>query len=50
MVSGMASGRCLLSCKETYQCTRHQSKPDISCGDSCFDVEEKQLKMNPGIC
>lgn len=28
------------SLKETYQNTRHQSKPVISCGDGLFAVEE----------
>ena len=27
------------SLKETYQNTRHQSKPVISCGDGCIDVK-----------
>ena len=35
------------SLKETYQNTRHQSKPVISCGDGCIDVngEPRQVRI-----
>ena len=41
MVNEMVSGRCLWKYKETYRTTRHQFKPDISCGDSRADGDKK---------
>ena len=34
------------SLKETYQNTRHQSKPVISCGDSCLTFQGAKGPVN----
>ena len=37
------------SLKETYQNTRHQSKPVISCGDGSIDVKSTEVRTANGL-